>query len=931
MSKLTIDRFKNDIRFRDKIEHIETFKPRDASYKKVNNLSKPISNYLERENIKLYHHQALSFEKIRDNKNIIITTPTASGKTLAFNLPVLERLEKNNKATALYIYPAKALANDQLKVLKNLEKELEMDFKPRTYDGDTVKNEKYGIRQNSKVVLSNPYQLHHILGWHHQWKRFYSNLEFIVIDEAHYYKGIFGSNVALLIRRLKRIANFYGSNPQFILSSATLANPIELAEKLTGESFELINKDTSPSGEKDFILYNPYKNYKRSKKNSHESPSIHQETEHIFLYLLLKDIQTLCFTVSRKTTELIAMWAKNDMMQSKRKLASRITSYRAGFRAEERRQIEAGLKNREYLGVTCTNALELGINIGTLDAVIISGYPGTMVSLFQQGGRCGRGSNKSLVILLAFENQLDQYFMKNPKFLFDKPHENAIIDLNNEILIKAHILCACYEAPLSLEDIEEMFNSQIDLKNILNDLLISGKLQLNPRGLYIYPNNDGPSFSHSLDQLSSERFKVMDNKQNLLEILEKSQVYREAHEGAVLIHKGETYIVKDVNLAQNYVNVVKQNVSYHTMVLKDVDIKIVEKIKKINFGSFTVHFGKLEVSEDFHKYKKMQFSKTIGTYILDLPPLKFQTKGLWFTVDKEVEDHFKNEDDDVFRGGLHGVEHALIGLYPLHVMCDRFDIGGLSTNYHADTQEASIFIYDAYEGGIGICEKAIEVFNSLVKSTKELLDSCECRDGCPKCIYSPKCGNENKPLDKNATKYILDYISKEMAKEPSKSSNFNKQTTEVIESVTMASNSRTTNKITVHNKNDDLGHVDSASVDGLSSLESKESSTSVGTLGSDECVEGSNSVEEYSFDSIEYKYREALDFYDIENYGYAKDLLVDIINIDKSFADAWYLLGDILYQQGDIKGGINFLKRALNIDAGHIEANKLYLELKDKS
>ena len=906
MTKLAIDKFKDDIRFKDKIEHIETIPGRQASFKKVSNLNDSMLNYLSKRDIKLYEHQAISFEKIRDNKNIIITTPTASGKTLAFNLPILEKLTEDKSSTALYIYPAKALSYDQLQVLKNLENELDLNIKPETYDGDTKKSNRYEIRQKSRIILTNPYQLHHILAWHHQWKRFYSNLKFIVIDEAHYYKGIFGSNVSLLIKRLKRIANFYGSNPQFILSSATLANPVELAEKLTGEEFELIDVDTSPSGDKDFILYNPYKNFKRTNKNSKNAPSIHQETEHIFLYLLLKDIQTLCFTVSRKIAELIAMWAKNDMAEHKRKLSSRITPYRAGYLASERREIEEGLKTREYLGVTSTNALELGINIGTLDAVIISGFPGTMVSVWQQGGRCGRGSKKSLVILLAFENQLDQYFMKNPDFFFDKPHENAIIDLNNEILLKAHLLCASKELAISEDDINTIFSSNIPkerIKYILNQLVEDEDLYKNKKGLYFYPYDDSPSFAHSLDQLSGDIFKIMTDDNRLLEVMERSQVYREAHEGAVLINKGETYIVENVNLKSHFVNVKKQAVAYHTTVLKDVDIKIINKIKKINIGDFTVHFGELEVREDFYKYKKMQFSKSIGTYDLDLPPLKFRTKGLWFTIDNEVKDYLedKYDEDNVYAGGLHGAEHALIGLFPLHVMCDRFDIGGLSTNYHADTQEASIFIYDAYEGGIGICEKAIEVFTPLLKSTKQLLDTCECREGCPKCIYSPKCGNENKPLHKNATKYILDYMCDKISSETSSITD----TESIInESTPIMDNESIINESSSINDNKSV-------------------------LNENKIIEPIKE-EEIDFDSIDYKYREAIDFYDIENYSYAKDILVEIISIDKGYVDAWYLLGDILFKQGDISGGINFLKRALNIDPSHEKANELYLELKNK-
>ncbi|MDR3291933.1 MAG: DEAD/DEAH box helicase [Methanobrevibacter sp.] len=794
MIDFSVDNFKEDIRFRKKIVHVETIPCRIAEYGKVDNLNPMIEKYLNNKKIKLYKHQTDAYYKIRNKKNIIITTSTASGKTLAFNLPILDDLSNDEKGTALYIYPAKALTNDQLNVLKNLEEDLNLDIKAQRYDGDTPKCSKYSIRQNSRIVLTNPYKLHHTLSWHHQWKKFYSNLKYIVIDEAHYYKGIFGSNVAYLIRRLKRIAKFYGSNPQFILSSATLANPLELAFKLTGEDFELVDEDSSPHGEKDFILYNPFIKHQKNNKESLEnksfpingdsssankksslknqksslrynnssdtiSISIHQETELIFIYLILKDIQTLCFTVSRKMAELISRWAKQDMLNYRRRLVNSIITYRAGYLVDERREIENGLKTRKYVGVTCTNALELGINIGSIDAVIISGYPGTMISVWQQAGRAGRENQKSLVILVAFENQLDQYFMNNPEFFFDKVYENAIVDLNNQILNKFHLLSAVSELSLKEEELSEFNLNQNEINSLIND----GALIRNVHGVYSYGYNDDPSFNHSLNQLSSEIFMVMNNGK-LLETMETSQVYREAHQGAVLINKGETYIVNEVNLKDNIINVSKHTVEYHTMALKNVKIKIIEKIKKVKLNNFTIHFGRLEVLEDFFKYKKVHFSKTLGIFPIDLPPLKFKTNGLWFTIDEELKDELekKYDEKDVFSGGLHGLEHSLIALYPLHVMCDRFDIGGLSTNYHEDTQEPTIFIYDAYEGGIGINEKAIEVFEELINSASKLLENCDCEDGCPACIYSPKCGNDNKPLHKQGTTFLLDYIKKEI-------------------------------------------------------------------------------------------------------------------------------------------------------------------------
>ncbi|WP_296881694.1 DEAD/DEAH box helicase [uncultured Methanobrevibacter sp.] len=860
-----IDMFKNDVRYRDNIAHVETLPAKKASFKKVDNLNEKIIKYLDSKDVKLYTHQAQAYEAIKNDENVIITTPTASGKTLAFNLPIMETMIEDSEATALYIYPAKALSNDQLHVLENLERELDIKINPRTYDGDTPRDEKRGIREKSRIVLTNPYQLHLILSWHHQWSRFYKNLKYIVIDESHYYKGVFGSNVAFLIKRLKRIANFYGSYPQFILSSATLANPLELANRLTGEEFVLVDKDASPSGEKDFILYNPFRNYRRNRVNMQNAPSVHMETESIFMYMMLKGIQTLCFTVSRKTTELIAMWAKKDMTQIKGKLAHRIAAYRAGYQAHERREIEEGLKSGKYLGVTCTNALELGINIGSLDAVIISGYPGTMISTWQQSGRAGRSNQKSLAILIAFENQLDQYFMNNPTFFFDKPHENAIIDLSNPILQEAHILCAAKELPIKSGEVYKYFNINED---ILDDLVLKKDLHKNIRGDYMYPYDDNPALDHSLDQISGQEFKVMNNGR-LLESMERSQVYREAHEGAILINKGDTYVVNSVNLKSGFVNVSQKTVDYHTMVLNKTEINIEKKLSKTKYGNLTIHFGELTVREDYYKYKKMQFSKAIGTYPLDLPPLKFKTKGLWFTIPKQVsdtlEDMFPNEEE-VFAGGLHGAEHALIGLFPLHTMCDRFDIGGLSTNYHEDTQEATIFIYDGYEGGIGICEKAVDVFVDLLKSTIDLLENCNCKRGCPACIYSPKCGNDNKPLHKNATKYILSYMCELISKKKEESH-------EIIE----------------------------------------------------------EEVDKNDGDDVNVMFNEAWELYNAGDYSASKDILNNIISIDKYHVDSLALMAQILYNQEQNDIAAYFVKKALNLDKSNEMANELDVLLSNKS
>ena len=455
--------------------------------------------------------------------------------------------------------------------------------------------------------------------------------------------------------------------------------------------------------------------------------------------------------------------------------------------------------------------------------------------------------------------------MNNPTFFFDKPHENAIIDLTNPILQEAHLLCAAKELPLKYGEVEKYFGISDE---ILEDLVSKKDLHINARGDYMYLYDDNPALDHSLDQISGQEFKIMNNGQ-LLETMEKSQVYREAHEGAILINKGDTYVVDSVSLSRGFVNVSQKTVDYHTMVLNQTDINIKKKLSKTKYGNLTIHFGELTVSEDYFKYKKMQFSKSVGTYPLDLPPLKFNTKGLWFTIPKSVkdtlEDMFPNEEE-VFAGGLHGAEHALIGLFPLHTMCDRFDIGGLSTNYHEDTQEATIFIYDGYEGGIGICEKAVDVFVDLLKSTLDLLNNCNCQSGCPACIYSPKCGNDNKPLHKNATKYILEYMCNLIANETSAKKE------EVNEEV-----------ITIKQDNED-----------------------------------------------DIRYKDALELYNKNDYSQAKDILNSILNSNKNHVDSIALMAKILYLQDQRDISKMFVKRALALDKSNEMANELDVLLNNK-
>ena len=549
--------------YKKQIVHIEKIPAQEACF---GELEKPLPQNIQacllNRKIKFYSHQAEAINKARQGKNVIIATPTASGKTLAFNIPILEALTNDKRATALYLYPTKALTNDQLKVLRELEKDTCIKADANVYDGDTPQSQRAAIRENSRIILTNPYGLHQYLPWHYKWRTFFQNLKFIVIDEAHVYRGVFGSNVAMVLRRLLRICSFYHSNPQIILSSATIANPKEHACRLTGEDFEVVSEDGAPRGNKSFVFWNP----PFIDATNAIRRSTHQETKDILTINIIQNLQTLCFTTSRQMAELITRWTKEELTR-RAKSPNIVTAYRAGYLPQERRDIENRLKNKKLIGVVSTNALELGIDIGSLDSVIISGYPGTVISTWQQAGRAGRTNTDSIVTLVAFQNPLDQYFMKHPDNFFGRPHEQAIIDLHNQYISLGHIMCASSELPINEAD--KQFFPEL-LSESIQALEKENLIRKTPRG-WVYSGTARTTEVVNLESISNQTVTVTCNG-NLLETLTLNKAYEEAHEGAVLLHQGETYICEELDLTQLVAKVRQENVNYYTETLKTVDV-----------------------------------------------------------------------------------------------------------------------------------------------------------------------------------------------------------------------------------------------------------------------------------------------------------------------------------------------------------------------
>ncbi len=705
-------------------------------------VSPSLAAYLSHKGIHLYSHQAAAIDAAERGEHVILTTSTASGKTLAFLLPVFEKLEQDPAATALIMYPTKALANDQLKAVVELERETGIGVSPAIYDGDTPSDRRPGIRKSSRIILTNPHELHHILPWHHQWSSFLKGLSFIVIDETHRYRGVQGSHMAFLLRRFRRLCQHYGSDPCYFLSSATLANPTEFAGRLCGVPFTLVAGDGSPRGSRQFVLLNPH-------AEGNGQSSVHNEAASLIGECIGHNLQSLVFTGSRKMAELVALWAREGMVRKKRGGPDLLCSYRAGYLPEERRAIEDRLKSGNLSCVVSTNALELGIDIGSLDAVIMAGYPGTMMATWQQAGRAGRNGSLSAAFLIAGRNPLDQYFMHHPDLFFGAPVERAIIDLANPYILAGQVLCAAAELPITRENIAGFGPDACPaIEALKKERLISRT----SRG-FVYSGSRRPHELVSMGSISRDCFRVIADGRTL-ETLDRNQAFREAHTGAVLLHQGDQYLVDSMDILHGIIRVSRTDVDYYTRPLKSVHIEVKGVLETTTMQDTPVSYGEVEVTEQYYAYKIIRKDALLGVEPLDLPPLSFPTKALWFSPPEGTCERIRSEGYDPC-GGLHGAEHAFIAMMPMYVLCDRWDIGGVSMPVHAETGGPVVFVYDGYEGGIGLSEKAYHLFGDIAASALQLVEECPCETGCPSCIFSPKCGNDNQPLDKRATVLVL--------------------------------------------------------------------------------------------------------------------------------------------------------------------------------
>jgi DEAD/DEAH box helicase domain-containing protein len=693
---------------------------------------------------RLYAHQAEALEAAWAGPTIV-TTGTASGKSLCFNLPTLDVLCGDARARALYLYPTKALAQDQARALQAFG--LTKQVRPAIYDGDTRREERSAIRRRSNLVLTNPDMLHvGILPNHGAWGDFFANLAVVVVDEAHVYRGVFGAHVANVLRRLRRIAGAYGTAPRFLLASATVANPVELAERLTGfDEIALVDRDGSPGARRQIAMWNP--------PVVDEALQIRRsalaEAAELVAGLVREGARTICFIKSRKAVELVARLAKLELEESDEEngtaLAERVAPYRAGYTPQQRRELEAQLTRGDLLAVITTDALELGIDIGALDAAVCVTFPGTVASLRQMWGRAGR-RGRGLAVYVAGEDALDQFFCRHPDEFLERPVEAAIVWHENEPIHLAHLLCAAHEGPLDASDAEVLGPRW----RAYADLLVSQGLlvQRGERYLLRHPE-DYPASRVSLRSASPDSYAVVDVVAGeLLGTVESARAPSTVHDGAVYLHQGRSYEVRDLDVDARRALVAPFDGNWYTQPKKETDMEIERLLDRRSVLGVELSFGMVTVTEQVHAYqrKRLPDHEVIDLQTVDLPAQSFSTQALWYTVpDEMLEPDFALE---VLLGSLHAAEHTQIAVLPLLAMCDRWDIGGLSTNFHGQTGRPTIFIYDGHPGGVGITRQGFVRFDALVGDAHRLIAECPCEAGCPSCVQSPKCGNLNEPLHK---------------------------------------------------------------------------------------------------------------------------------------------------------------------------------------
>ncbi|MFC4943250.1 DEAD/DEAH box helicase [Pseudonocardia sp. GCM10023141] len=704
-----------------------------------------------------WQHQAAAAELAHAGRHVVVATGTASGKSLAYQLPVLTAFAADPRATALYLSPTKALAADQLRALDALGLE---DVRPATFDGDTSLDARDWARLHGRWLFSNPDMLHRsMLPRHSRWAGFLRKLRYVVIDECHTYRGVFGSHVALLLRRLLRICERYGSHPTLVLASATVAEPAAFASRLTGREVSAVAVDASPAAGRTVVLWEPPLLPELAGENG--APvrrAAGAEAARMLADLVLEGARTLAFVRSRRGAELTALGAQRVLADVDPALVPRVSPYRGGYLPEERRALEAALADGDLLGVATTNALELGVDISGLDAVVVAGFPGTRASFWQQAGRAGRGSDEALVVLVARDDPMDTYLVHHPQALLGAPVEGCVLDPGNPYVLAPHLACAAAELPLTEADVATVFGGA-PTEVLLEELVRDGVLRRRPTGWYWPSTREQPAASVDIRGSGLGQVAMVESETGrMLGTVDAGSAPATAHTGAVYLHRGESYVVDHLDLDAAVALVHAADPDWRTDARSTADVEVARVLHHRAYGPVHVSFGEVTVTSQVVAYQRKSPDGTVlETVPLDLPEQTLHTRGVWYDVAEETLLAAGLEPARV-PGALHAAEHAAIGLLPLFATCDRWDIGGMSTAMHPATGRPTVFVHDGHPGGAGFAERGHVVLLEWLAATRATIDDCECRTGCPSCVQSPKCGNGNSPLDKAGAVMVLDVV-----------------------------------------------------------------------------------------------------------------------------------------------------------------------------
>ncbi len=695
-----------------------------------------------------YAHQRAGLDALRRGEAVVMATGTASGKSLVYQTAFAETAITTPKATALFLFPTKALARDQLRAVLSMRIP---QIKAAVYDGDTPSSERPLIRRNANLILTNPDMLHlSILADHTRWADFLLRLSLVVIDEAHVLRGVFGSQVAMILRRLRRLIERDGGSPRWFLASGTIGNPGELARRLTGlEDLTEITEDASPHGRKLFALWNP----PITDEDTGARRSALTEASTLMAGLVDEGVRTIGFARSRRAAELLAEFTRRGVGEASAR--PRIKAYRAGYLAEERRALEQALASGELLAVASTSALELGIDIGSLDAAVLTGYPGTRASMWQQAGRAGRRTGASLAVLVAQDDPLDQYLVAHPEQLFAQPSEAAVIDPTNPYVLGPHLRCAARERPLHPDEVQRFFGPQAEAA--VESLVREGVLVRRPTGMIHDAGGGDPHRDVDVRAGGGHVYRiVLPETGEMLGTADEHRAYATLHPGAVYLHQGEQYLVQSLDLVARVALVERADPDFYTQARDVTDIRISRADTNRRLGDAEMFFGEVEVTNQVVGFVRrlVATGEIVGEQPLPLPPVTLATKAVWWSLPGRLLDRAGIGAREL-AGAIHAAEHAAIGLLPLVATCDRWDIGGVSTPLHEDTGLTTIFVYDGYPGGAGIAERGFADAERWLQATFDRVRECSCRDGCPSCVVSPKCGNGNEPLDKRAAASLL--------------------------------------------------------------------------------------------------------------------------------------------------------------------------------